>query len=282
MKRILSILSALAAIAPLSCEPVQESGIPSTPLVVDGWIDAGGHPVVMVTRSVSPTGSLQDDKELASKVVSYASVYVDDGTKRVQLEGRRDDSYFPPYIYTSDAITGEAGRSYRLEVVYPGINAWAETTVPAPIELDSLPVHVSGRADSLYTVTACFRDNPSTKDYYKCFTMVEGVNTSWTSSFLGAVDDATVQGEYMRIPVVRGWDILEMYRQPLFRLGEKVHIKFCTIDEVSYKYWTGYDDVTGFARNPFFPVSANVATNMHGALGFWGGYGSSEYYVEIR
>ena len=281
MKGIRFIIIAVAALA-CACEPEAEYRAPSTPLVVDGWIDAGGHPMVLVSKSVSPTGSVQDDEEVASKVVQYARVYVSDGQSRVQLEGRRDDNFFPPYVYTADAITGEAGKRYRLEVNCPGINAWAETTIPAPVSLDSLAVNVSARADSLYTITACFRDNPATKDYYKCFTKVEGVNTYWTPSLLGAVDDETVQGQYLNVPVVRGWSILEKYRQPLFRLGEKVHVKFCTIDAESYKYWASYDDVSGFARNPFFPVTENVATNMHGALGFWGGYGSGEYTVEIR
>ena len=112
--------------------------------------------------------------------------------------------------------------------------------------------------------------------------MVEGVNTSWNSSFMGTVDDATVQGQYLKVPVARGMGILEKYRQPLFRLGETVHVKFCAIDEVSYRYWATYDDISAFARNPFFPVTENAACNMHGALGFWGGYGASFYRITIQ
>ena len=238
--------------------------------------------MVMVSKTLSPTEVIQDASAVASRVVGYARVFVSDGSTRVELEGRRDDNYFPPYIYTSDAIVGEAGKTYRLEVVFPGINAWAETTVPAPVQLDSLVAKVSGRSDSLYTLHAYFRDNAATRDYYKVFTMVEGSNTSWNSSFMGIVDDETVQGQYLKVPIARGMGILEKYRQPLFREGETVHVKFCTVDALSYEFWRTYDDISTFARNPFFPVTENAASNIHGALGFWGGYGASFYSITIQ
>jgi len=259
-----------------------ELKIESTPLVVDGWIDAGGAPVVMVSRTVSPSESLQDEEVLLTKVVSYAKVRVSDGERTVELEGRRDDNYFPPYIYTTDQMLGEPGKTYRLEVDYPGINAWAETTIPEPAPIDHFEVEVSSRTDSLYTLTAVFQDNPAERNFYKFFTMVEGRNTCWNSSFLGLVDDISLEDSEVRAPVARGWGILEKFRQPLFRLAEEVHVKFCTVDEVSYNYWKTYDDIAALARNPFFPVSENVSTNMHGAQGFWGGYGASFYDVTIE
>ena len=275
------ISCALAALCLLACRG-EDYLAPTTPLVVDGWIDAGGHPVVMVSKTMSPTDVIQDASAVASKMVGYAKVFVSDGATRVELEGRRDDNYFPPYIYTTDAITGVPGKRYRLEVYIHGISAWAETTVPAPVPLDSQVATVSSRYDSLYTLHAYLKDNPATHDYYKVFTMVEGANTSWNSSFMGIVDDETVQGQYLKIPVARGMDILEKYRQPLFREGETVHVKFCAVDAVSYEYWRTYDDISAFARNPFFPVTENAASNMHGALGFWGGYGASFYRITIQ
>ena len=275
------IIAAIGAVFLSACTK-GESIAPTTPLVVDGWIDAGGPPVVMVSKTISPTEVVQDEFAIASRVVGYARVFVSDGTQRVELTGRKDENYFPPYIYTTDAMLGEPGKRYRLEVSFPGINAWAETTVPAPVPLDSLVVAVSERSDSLYTVNAYFKDNASTRDFYKFFTMVQGLNTSWNASFMGTVDDETVQGQQLRVPVARGFGMLEKYRQPLFRKGENVRVKFCTINEVSYGYWKSYDDISALARNPFFPVTENAASNMHGALGFWGGYGSTEYTVEIK
>ena len=264
-----------------ACEEAAPETIPSTPLVVDGWIDEGGAPVVLVSRTLGPSESLQDKAALLMKVITYATVRVSDGTTTVTLKGRRDDNYIPPFIYTTDEMTGEAGKTYRLDVSFPGINAWAETTLPAKTALDRLEVKVSERDGDLYGITAHFKDNPATRDWYKFFTMVEGVNTTWNSSFLGALDDATLDSPDVSLPVSRGWWLMEKSNLPLFRKGETVHVKFCTVDETTYLHWKTYDDATILSRNPFFPVSGNVVTNMHGALGFWAGYGASFYDVTI-
>ena len=279
--RLRFLLIIAVAAAAVSCTKTVPE-VDYTPLVVDGWIDAGGAPVVLVSRTAAPSETLHDETSLMSKVVTYARVRVSDGSRTVELHGKRDDNYYPPYIYTTDEMVGEAGKRYRLEVDYPGINAWAETTIPEPATIDRFEVEVSERTDSLYKLTAHFRDNPATRDYYKFFTKVEGRNTAWNSSFLGLVDDAFLDGSDVTVPVARGWGLLQKYRQPLFLKGEKVAVKFCTVDAQGYAYWKSYDDLTALARNPFFPVSENAATNMHGALGFWGGYGATFYEVTIE
>lgn len=279
LKILTCLLFAAAALVP-SCSG-QESPVPTTPLVVDGWIDAGGAPVVLVSRTISPSESMQDETALMTKVVNYARVRVSDGTRTVELEGRRDDNYFPPYVYTTDRMLGEAGKTYRLEVDYPGINAWAETTIPEPSSVERFEVEVSEKTDSLFVLSAVILNDPSVRTFYKFFTKVEGRNSCWNSSFLGLVDSSIFDEGEIAVPVARGWGLLEKYRQPLFRKGEKVAVKFCTVDEASYDYWKSYDDITALARNAFFPVSENVAGNMHGALGFWAGYGANFYEVTI-
>lgn len=265
-----------------ACGRIPEPTLPATTLVVDGWIDAGGHPMVLLSRAVATSESFQDSAVLASKVVTYARVFVDDGTSRVELTGRRDDDYFPPYVYTSDAITGEVGGTYRLEVVCPGITAWSETTIPASAQVDHFRVEVSNRADSLYVLTACIEDNPATHDYYKVFTIVEGQHATWRPTLLSAVDDAMASSSNIDIPIARGWGALDKFRQTLFRKGEKVRVKFCTMDAASYSFWTSFDDVCILGRNPFFPSTSDARSNVHGGLGAWCGYGATEYAVEIQ
>lgn len=237
--------------------------------------------MVLISRSIDPGGSMKDETDILSKVVSYAKVRVSDGERTVELTGRRDDGYFPPYIYTTDKMLGEPGRTYRLEVDYPGINAWAETTVPHPADLVRFETGVSEKTDTLYVLTAFIHADPTGPRYFKFFTRTPGQGSGWNSSFLGLADAEAFDGEEIAIPVARGWGLLEKYRQPLFRRGEKVAVKFCTVDEASYNYWKSYDDIASLARNPFFPVSENASGNVHGALGFWAGYGARFYEVEI-
>lgn len=272
----------LAGTVLLSCDDSAREEIDSTPLVVEGWIDNGSAPVVLISRTIDPSESMKDEADILTKVVSYAKVRVSDGSRTVELKGERNDDYFPPYIYTTDEMIGETGKSYRLEVDYPGINAWAETSIPEPAELERFEVEVSSKTDSLYVLSAYIRNNPSKVSYYKFFTRVDGQGPCWNSSFLGLVDNRNYPDEVIAVPVARGWGLLEKYRQPLFRKGEKVEVKFCTVDETTYDYWKGYDDVTALARNVFFPVSKNIPGNVHGALGLWAGYGAGFYSVEIE
>ena len=110
----------------------------------------------------------------------------------------------------------------------------------------------------------------------------EGQHATWRPTLLSAVDDAMASSSNIDIPIARGWGALDKFRQTLFRKGEKVRVKFCTMDAASYSFWTSFDDVCILGRNPFFPSTSDARGNVHGALGAWCGYGSTEYEVEIR
>lgn len=75
--------------------------IPHSPqqIVVEGWIEDGKAPVVMVTTTVPVSTEKQELSSLEKNVVRWATVSVSDGEKEVFLTGRRNDDYFPPYIY---------------------------------------------------------------------------------------------------------------------------------------------------------------------------------------
>ena len=100
-------------------------------LVVEGWIDAGGFPVVKLTRTIPLS-----DKELALDSLSryidrWAKVTISDGERTEVLAGRYDKKYFPPFIYTTYDMRGEAGREYVLRVeASDGKVAEARTRIP--------------------------------------------------------------------------------------------------------------------------------------------------------
>ena len=83
-----------------SCE---EGFIPSDrdELIVEGWIDADGFPVVIITHSLPVR--LKDEGIKVSQIAKFmetsAKVTVSDGETSVTLTGKLDQGYFPPYIY---------------------------------------------------------------------------------------------------------------------------------------------------------------------------------------
>jgi hypothetical protein len=63
--------------------------------------------------------------------------------------------------------------------------------------------------------------------------------------------------------------------------NDVVRLRFSTMEEVIFDYWTDYDDVTSLSSNPFFPVNKKIRSNVSSGMGYWAGYGSSYYRVSI-
>ena len=258
--------------------------IPYSPpqIVVEGWIEAGRAPVVMVTTTVPVSTEKQELSSLEANVVRWATVSVSDGEQELFLTGRMTKDYFPPYIYTTAMMTGEVGKTYKLKVKYGGQEVEAETTIPEAHELDYVRAEKSGKDG--YVIVAGLKDRPQTKDYYKFFIRVSGRDSVYTSSFLGLVDDEILDEGVNDIQVFNGFAPssleVENEKKMYFEQGDKVGVRLCTMDEVSYEYWEDFDDVSSLSLNPFFPVMKKIRSNIKGGLGYWAGYGSSYYVVE--
>jgi hypothetical protein len=256
--------------------PAAESG-----LVVEGWIENGRHPVVIVTTSVPTTTEYQDWESLYDHLVRWAKVTISDGEQSVVLTGKYSDDYFPPYIYTTARIMGEVGKTYWLTVEYEDMVATAVTTVPEPVELEYVKVK---EVEAGYKIVAGIRDDKTVKNYYRFFTMVEGVDSTYAPSLLGLIDDAVltedvneafVNGQYMAMT-----DSIK--RPPTQYLKDDVvRIRFSNMDEQAFNYWTDYDDIASLAASPFFPVNKKIRSNVSSGMGCWAGYGSSYYRVSI-
>ena len=66
-----------------------------------------------------------------------------------------------------------------------------------------------------------------------------------------------------------------------FSAEDRVIVKFCTLDQTSWQYWNDFEEIQSLSRNPFFPVSTSIRSNVKGGLGYWAGYGSRYYVVSI-
>lgn len=278
MRRVLICLLAMV-LAGCATDVVFSQDSPE--IVVEGWIEEGGFPVVIVTTSVPVSTDYKDWDTLMDHLVRWAKVSISDGEKEVILTGKMDTDYFPPYIYTTARMRGEAGKKYSLKVEYGGRTETAETTIPSKVPLEY--VKVLERTDG-YGIVAGLKDNTETKDYYKFFTMVEGVDSTYVSSFLGLVDDVVLGEEVTDIAVnssfVSNFNTIER-SQVSYEEDDVVRVRFVTMDETSFNYWSDYDDVTILSTNPFFPVNKKIRSNISSGMGYWAGYGSTYYRVSI-
>lgn len=275
MKRFLLITGLLLA---ASCtreeEPVTDTGR----YVVEGWIDSGGPPVVLVSSPVAATSASQSVASLREHIVWWADVTVtDDLGNEVALDGRWDDDYLPPFIYTTDKMRGVPGRHYTLRVRYNNREASGTTCIPRPMPLEDFTVTPANGlgSDSLFAVSAHFQRPPEGTNY-RFFTRVEGRDSTWCPSTLSGV---TIAGN--SVSILRGWNARSFWHQPLFRRGETVHFKCCTVDDAIYRFWNRFDEAVNLTPIPIFQVTEPLESNLQGAYGYWAGYGTSYGTVTI-
>lgn len=250
-------------------------------IVVEGWIEDGGFPVVIVTSTVQVTDQYKSWTDLQENIIRWAKVSVSDGEEEVVLTGKMNNDYFPPYIYTTARMRGQAGRTYTLKVEYSDRVVTARTTVPEPVPLEWIRVQTS--ENGYCSIRAGLKDNPDTKDYYKFFTKKVRKDSIYQSSFMGLVNDEVLKDEVSEI-IVRGAFDPEFGASDssiYYDKDDEVMIRFCTLDEESYRYWEDFEDILSLSRNPFFPVNKKISSNVSSGYGYWAGYGSVYYKISI-
>ena len=257
----------------------------SNDIVVEGWIDAGGYPVVILTREcpVRLKADRISIKDLSDYVVQWAFVTVSDGNKSAVLIGRIDNRYFPGYIYTTDRIKGEAGKSYTLTVKYLDKEITSTTTIPLyPPAVDSLVCSRVPGGKGLCNITAYVTNVPGRSEYYKSAFMEGTGQAQYLSSFLGVVDDALADS-VMSMPIIRTIkDNDKENRTRYFHEDTLVSVKVATIDRESYDFWKSYANKSDLNNFMLSSTIGNLPTNIKGGLGYWSGYNPFIYTFTVK
>lgn len=251
-------------------------------LVVEGWIEDNGFPVVILTKNINISNKYQSLDSLSSRIVRWAKVTVSDGEKSVVLTGRYMKGYTPPYIYTTSHFRGEAGKTYQLTVEYGDFHATATTTIPNTQKIDELSVERCAQSDTLYQISLRYNDDEAEQNYYQIFTRVGGRDVrQYLAAYLGTIDNRVVKPK-TKIPVYRGRDINTLDYTPYYTINDTVAVKFAHIDRTSYNFWYDYTRNLTTAGNMFFATAASLRSNIIGGTGYWCGMGSDIKYVAIR
>ncbi len=279
MKKLFSILTLVFMATGCDYSVILPESPPQ--IVVEGWIEEGGSPVVMVTTTVPVTESVSDISDLDKYVVNWAKVTIYENNQEIVLTGLKNNDYFPPYIYTSSFIKGKAGNTYKLKVEYSGRTLTASTTIPPHKNLEYIKVRKANDNDESFYLTGGLKDNPSTKDYYKVFTKVRNKDKIYVSSFLGLTDDEILDEGINEIPINNGSGIMDNRTNSYFTAEDFISVRFCTLDKEAWAYWNDFEEIQSLTTNPIFQVSTDIRSNIKGGLGYWAGYGSVYYKVSI-
>lgn len=279
---ILYLFIFTAAVA-VSCTP---QAVPNEPeIVLEGWIDEGGHPIVMLHKSINFTEDFNTMEDLIEeKIIYLGKVTVSDGETSVVLTGRVDTAYLPPYSYSSVRIMGESGRAYRVEAEFEGKKVSAVTTIPPKAIFDSISVESMPDKPGFFRLTGYLTDMKEQSDYFVVFYRYKGEKQYRNGLHGVASDIAADTSGVLRIPIYKnmaGTSLVDKdsLSTRFFRLGDTLEIKLAAIDGVSYRFWESFASLTITSTIPFLPVSENIYTNVSGGRGYWCGYGSSTYTI---
>ena len=277
LKHISGILILLLSL--YSC--VREE-VDHTKMVVEGWIDAGKHPIVMLHTSYSLSLSEPDSTTLLDvleqHMVLFGKVVIFDGEDSVILTGRVDTNYLPPYIYTTTKMQGEVGKSYSLHATYKSFSAKSKTIIPEKAIFDSIrtdinnqKVHVIGYANQLEIGEPYIIMARTTKDKQYKICPMGAFRASQKQLKMTINNPINFTGEGMIL-------------QTLFPQTDSVDIaiKFAKVGEAEYQFWDSYIAQNLTQGLFFMETHSNIISNIQDGNGYWCGMGASEYTISLE
>jgi hypothetical protein len=276
--------AALVSLTSCDTEPDFDQQEYQPKLVIDGWIEQGDFPKVMLTTSMSYFGEI-DSASVRKLVVTTAKVTVSDGVTSEVLTLKRDEDYFPPYVYAGTEFKGEVGKTYTLTVESRGEKYTAVTTIPDLASFDRLWFDLAPGKDSLGYIYGKFTDDPSKENFYRVFTQRLNIDKRYVPVYLSAVGDQSFNGKSFTFSLLRGPDNFSNVVDDLyFTKGDTVMIKFCTMDKAHFDFWRTLEREVYLIGNPFSSSGNDIISNIDNkkALGVWGGYGVKYYKIVAK
>ena len=296
MKKLLILIFALGFVFS-SCQKEIELDIPEyTPkLVVEGWIENGQYPIVLLTRSSSFFSHLDSTYFIDSLFVKDALVVVSDGVVYDTLKFTLDfnaylNNSWPMIYYKGSKILGAENGSYTLHIEADNKVINGNAFIPKKVGFDSLywMPDPAVEGDTLGLIYAVLSDPPNEKNYYRIFAKRLGKDYNFISVTGSLIDDVYIDGKpSFTFNIIRGemnYRDEELYEDPevgYFKRGDTVVVKISSITMDHYLFWRTFEENSVGGGNPFtnpMPLKHNVS----GAIGVFGGYGSQYDTVVIK
>lgn len=248
--------------------------------VVEGWIEDGSFPYVIITHN-SPFFASLDSTQLDQLMIRHAKVTVSDGEQTEVLTAKRDTNYFPPFIYRGTEMIGKPGKTYSLKIEYAGYTLSAETTIPKPVSIDSLWFVSKDTIRSQLNIR--FRDNALEKNYYRIYTKTP-LEKHFVPTLVSNKDDKYFNGKQIEFQINRGPENnLVIKNVPYFMKKEIIQVKLSTIPESGFKFWSSFQDEVVNSSNPLVGSTGRIESNIKGqGIGIWCGYGSTVYQILVK
>lgn len=260
-------------------------------LVVDGTIENGKAPRVVLTRSLDYFSEI-DTTILQNLFVHNAKVTVSDKHRSVTLTEHSIDTLLGHkyYYYAPDddhEFLGKKGRTYFLNIQADGKSYRAKTTIPAG----------GFKVDSLWWAWGTKNDEPDTTKAYLMVRIYDPPQRGNCARYFtkrnqepfypgvsSVADDQITNGTVFDFQIDRGVNKnseINFDEFGYFKPGDTVTFKFCNIDRNTFNFWQTWEYAWSNSSNPF-STPTKVLGNVPGALGYWGGYAAQYRTIIIN
>ena len=271
-------------------------------LVVDGTIEVGGHPIVILSQSANIFSE--------SYVTTYVNSFVSDADVKVTLDNDTFQLYYilttdlpvsaqkklaemmriewnellqlPIRVYSSTELVAQAEKTYELIISHQGKNYTAKTFLPEPTPLQSLYWKLEPETVEYGYSWAKLQDPPGQFDAYKWEVRrinkknSEDLDQTFRRGFGAYREDRYFDGltfdfSYQNPLKRKDSTHLELYKR-YYRLGDSVVVKFSKMDRKTYDFFDKKSAQMESSDNPY-STPINIPTNLTGgALGIWAGF----------
>ena len=311
MKHLIYILLLFSMMLFTGCEENLTLQLPEgeAQLVVEGHIEQGAPPIVVLTESVPvfsdvSVASLEkafvhnaqvtvstDGQNYSLQEISSASfnnelkqhLMLQFGIPAAMLSGK---SGFPFYVYTTDALKGETGKSYKLRISHQGKVLTALTTIPHLNPIDSLWTgpHPNPREDSLRVLMYRYTD-PDTLGNSVRYATKRNQEPFYPGLFGSVFNDELINGSSITFPLdrgePRGQKKINRDLYGYFGKGDTVIVRWAAIDLAHYRFWNTLESEQNSNGSPIGSPNT-TRSNIKGGLGIWGGYGVTYHRIVIE
>lgn len=250
-------------------------------IVIEGTIEDGQKPKVLVTRNQGFFNEFPTDLEqfIETFLVTDAQVVISDGVVEETMTLVLDFLNYPFAYYTTNVMLGQVNKTYSLSVVADGQVLSSITTIPPAVPLDTTWFILNpfrANEDSFGFANVRFVDPDTVGNAYRLF-IKRRFETEYLPVFGSTYNDQFINGrtfEFFSGQGRRSFASSDTFVDSsfFFKLGDTIDIKFCSIGQKEFEFYSTYEAGSSTNGNPFAsPVV--IKSNINGGLGVWCGIG---------
>lgn len=279
---ILYVLLFLCLFSQNSCsDDFNENNNYNNKVVVNGAIEVGERAQLSLTMTMDIHQKI-DSSQYLNIINTLADVKISNGEYEEYMILRRNENKFPPHYYESQAIYGEEGKTYYLEIYYEDDTIRAQTTIP--LEKPQITNIWSQETENDTMRTIYFNHCIGNQEIQYCRNFYR---TSSDYDFVAAINASYYMqkniNECSAIALSQKKMTTFLHDEPnIFRVGDTLEVKISAMSHSAFEFWTEYEQNILNAANPFLSSSRNLPSNVQGGLGIWCGYNSYKQKVIVQ